>query len=351
MIVKVKFMKNLKTILVPVGTLLVITPFFINIYSVLRLISVIIGIILLTLGLTIDSKKYRIFKIILFLVIISAFVYLSDLCLVKGFKTIPVISEKIKSSSKMSVYNGILYRVYECDDVKTIDIGYKKEFVCNKNVLKKNSVNAFLANPKESYKKSKNKFVRLEGKITKMVGTSELTLNSYSSEVALNGYVEFDTDKSVVLEGLNIDPTNYYIYDNIEVIGKVTGFSSKDGILSVHLTNVIILNSGLYNDYELVVNDIENESKKKVEEGVYYIGLEGIYYKYDENNIYSMDYLLKDKRVKIEDLIKDNEGTKINEKDTLYELESYNIIICKNKDIIFASKQIEDLEEVCKKEA
>lgn len=343
-------MKKEKIIWLVIGSIFILLPFFMGFYHIARMISLVIGIILINISL-ITKSKYFIIKLI-FIPIASILVcYGLDYLSVRLFKTYPIIASKITSSKNMKVYNSIFYRVYDCNNVLTIDAGYKKDFVCNPDILDKISINQFLTDPKTAYKNNKGKFIRLTGKITKIVGTSEIALNTYTSEATLNGYVEFDDNKMVILKELDMDPKDYFIYDNIEVIGKVSSYDQKDDISTIELTNVKIISSGLSKNFELRVNDIKEKGKTKVTEGIYYIGLEGIYYKYDEENIYSIDYLLKDKRVQLEDLIKGIEGIKINDdKDTLYELENYNIIVCKNKDIIFASKKVQDVEKICEME-
>ena len=197
-------MKKEKSWLYILGILFIIVPLFLNFYSILKLISCVLGIVILIITKAINNKKIIISSLGI-LVISSLVLYGVDLLSVKLFNSYPIISLEEKSSDKMQVYNAVLYRVYNCDNVKTIDMGYKKEFVCNKELLKEIDVNAFLENPKDSYKTNLNKFVRITGKITKIVGNSQIELNSYSTSESLNGYAVFDDNKTIVLKNLNID--------------------------------------------------------------------------------------------------------------------------------------------------
>ena len=70
-------MKKENIIFIILGIIFTFLPFFIFTYSILRLISVMFGIILLCIGLILNTNN-KIFKIILFPVMISFFVYLLD---------------------------------------------------------------------------------------------------------------------------------------------------------------------------------------------------------------------------------------------------------------------------------
>ena len=108
-----------------------------------------------------------------------------------------------------------------------------------------------------------------------------------------------------------------------------------------------IINSDIYDSYELVVNNVDEKKKTLAHGNIYYYGLQGIYYKYDENNIYALEYLLSDKREKVDDLIKGTEVEVVNQGDSLYKLNDYNILICENEDVVFLNKKIKKYEDIC----
>ena len=89
------------------------------------------------------------------------------------------------------------------------------------------------------------------------MGTSSLILNAYTSEESLNAFVSFDEGRKLVLNNLEIDPKDYYIYDIVEVIGKVSLFTEKDTKKEIHLTDAKVIYSDIYDSYELVVNNID----------------------------------------------------------------------------------------------
>ena len=338
-------MKKVNILLIILGVIFLIVPYFINVYSLFRLLSILIGIIVLSLGLIIYLPE-KVAKIIVIPLSLIVGAYLFDFFAVNLFNTYPIIAIKHKSSSKVETYNSLFYRVYSCDGVLTIDNNYTKEYLCSDGSVKKINVNKFLENPKESFKKSKNKFVHIEGKITTIVGTSSLTLSAYEDKIAVNGHVSFDGEKSVVIDSLNIDPTNYYVYDFIEVIGLVSSIKTVGDKTEIHLTNAKIIPSEIYDKYELVVNEIKDNTVTKTEEKYYYMGIQGIYYRYDENNIYELPYLLLDKRESIDNLVKN--ATLIEEEDySYYDLNEYFLVKCKKDNIVFVNKNIKDLATAC----
>ena len=332
--------------LVIFGLLFSVMPFFINRSSIFRIISLLIGICILTYAVLKKNTKNKLRLIISFLFIAICF-GLFDMFLVFSFNRVPVVSYEIESSNKVASYNSFFYRLIKCDKKYYTDFGYKKSYMCSIDDIDLVSINEFLENPEESFKNYKNKYVHLSGKINTIVGTSSLILNAYTSEESLNGFVSFDEGRKLVLNNLEIDPKDYYIYDIVEVIGKVSFYTEKDTKKEIHLTDAKVIYSDIYDSYELVVNNIDEKKKVLAHGNIYYYGLQGIYYKYDDSNIYALDYLLSDKRENIDDLIKDAEVEIVNEEDKLYKLDKYSVLMCKNDDVVFLNKKIKKYEDIC----
>ena len=339
-------MKKYYIILIVMGLILIILPYCINFFSIFRLISLLIGIVVLFVGLIIYKPK-KTLRVVVYPIVIFGLILVWDFIVASALKGIPVIAFFHESSPKVRTYNSLFYRVYDCDNIKTFDGNYMKKFICNPESIDITPINKFLENPKESYKDSKGKFVRLKGKINTIVGNSSLTLNAYDEKIELNGDVVFDEEKKVVINNLDINPADYHIYDVIEVIGLVDSFKESDDQTIIYLNDAVIIKSDLYTKYELLVNNINSREKIKKDEKLYYLGIQGIFYKYDENNIYEIDYLLLDKRENLENLIGDISPSELDEVHKLYELENYNIVVCENEDIIFANKDITKLQNVC----
>ncbi|NMA51204.1 MAG: hypothetical protein GX951_05115 [Mollicutes bacterium] len=342
-------MKKIKSILIILGLFLSIVPFFIVPYLVLKLISLLVGIIILSLGIIINMK-HSLIRIILIPIILMLAFYFIDIGVSNLFKKPPIIAIKNKSSNKVVNYNGIFYYVVTCDKEYYFQKGTNYKYMCKNDDIKVTDINEYLENPEESYRYTKNKFIHLTGKINTIVGDSLLSLNAYNKDEdnTLNGYVNFDTGKKVVLSDIKISPNDFYIYDIIEVIGYVSNYKITEDSEEIILNNCKIIKSKIYDNYTLIVNEINTYNKVLANDKIYYAGLSGIYYKYTEDNIYSIDYLLTDKRETIESLIQNEEEALIPDtEDILYEKEKYNIILCKNENIIFANKKMPNIANIC----
>ena len=105
-------MKKRLIVLLGLGLTLMIVPFLINIYSIFRIISLVVGIILITVSLCL-KKKRNVFYIILVPLIMLVFSYGIDTLLFYTLKRVPVFSYAIKSSDKMRTYNSFFYRVFD----------------------------------------------------------------------------------------------------------------------------------------------------------------------------------------------------------------------------------------------
>lgn len=337
-------MKKLKIILCLTGVLLMIIPFLVHTYSIYRFIVLSIGIIALLIGICLKNKGL-IYKIPLYLLLLIILSLILDFLNYKIFKSSPIIAYKVKSSDKVATYNSLFYRIYDCNGKLVID-NYDRNYACQASDIPKISINEFLENPKQSYKEYKNKFVKLEGKIGSIIGASSLTLNAYTeAEEVKNGYVTFDLEKEVRVNELNINPSQYFNYDYVVIIGRVVSFDDTKA-QTIYLDDAIVVDNHIYDNYELIVNNIDTDDILKKGD-IYYVGISSIFYKYREDILYELDYLLSDKRESITNLIKNQEKEIINENDTLYKLKDYQIILCANKKTLLVNNRISKYDTLC----
>lgn len=338
-------MKLIFKYLLFIGVLLIAVPFAIQSYYVMRIVAVLMGIFLITLSLT---KYFKYNKIVLFILplLLIICLYFIDYGLFFVTKRIPIFVNKIVSSEKVTTYNSWLYRVFNCNDTYIMDFDYQKVYQCSNGDLTSKDINDFLKTPVISYEENKNKFIKLKGKVTSVIGNSTIILEAYEGEVDINGYVKFDNNKEVRLTGLKINPNGYYIYDEIEVVGLVSDYQTdeKDSII---LNSVKILDNGLYDNYEIIVNNQGLYEERMLDVGLYYLGIENIYYKYNANNIYELSYLIFDERESVDNLVIGIDPNIINNNDRLYKLNYYNILICSNENIYFINKNYYAYEKVC----
>ena len=339
-------MKKTKIILTILGIVMILIPFVIVRYHILKLLLLLLGIIFLSTGLILGSN-HKVVKIVFIPLILLCLCFFMDALNARYFKHIPIIAVQKKSSDKVCTYNSLFYRAFKCNKRIIFDFNYKKDYVCSNKDIKTESVNTFLANPEDTYKNKKNKFVHLEGKISSIVGESGVVLNEYEEKYEKNGYVVFNENKKVVIDDLKIDPTDFYVYDYIEVIGLVKSIVIGDEAKEIHLTDAKIIPSPIYDDYELIVKNNNSQDTVMADNNIYFKGIDTIQYKYDERDYYELSYLLTDKRETIENLTKDVKPD--DEDDTLiYKLDEFTLVKCEDEKIIFVNKHINDFDNICK---
>lgn len=335
--------------LLGIGLTLMIVPFIINKYSIFRVISLVIGVILIEVCFCL-KKKRNIFLVILIPVLLFTMSYGVDVLLAFKLKYVPIYSYVIKSSDKMKTYNSFFYRVYDCNNNLNLDYGYRSSYVCNNELLDIISINKFLQDPKDSFNEYKNKFVRIHGKIGRISGNESIELAAYTkSEEVLNGYVNFNLDYTLNIKTTD-DLSKYRIYDYIDVIGRVDLL--KDNTIT--LIDTKLISSDIYNDYsfEIVNNNELKLSNLIKEKGYYYYGINSLNVKYDQDNIYELSYVLQDEKLTFDDLVDDMDFKIISNKDEeevakVYNLEKFNVIECSNNKKIVANKNNKVNSDIC----
>ncbi len=342
-------MKKRLIVLLGLGLTLMIVPFLINIYSIFRIISLVLGIILITVSLCL-KKKRNIFYIILVPLIMLVFSYGIDTLLFYTLKRVPVFSYAIKSSDKMRTYNSFFYRVFDCNGNLTLDYGYTKNYVCSNDCLDAININSFMQDAEESFKKYHHKFVHIYGKISKITGNENIELASFTQgDDTLNGYVNFNLN-NILIVNTDENLSKYRIYDYVDVYGKVT--SINDG--KITLTNTKLVASDIYDTYsfEIIASDDNKLTNLVKEKDYYYYGLNTINVKYDGDNIYELSYLLTDDRFKFDDLIQDREYEVFkNDEDVeiakKYKLEKFDLLECSNGKKIVANSKSKANQSIC----
>lgn len=342
-------MKKRLIVLLGLGLTLMIVPFLINIYSIFRIISLVLGIILITVSLCL-KKKRNIFYIILVPLIMLVFSYGIDTLLFYTLKRVPVFSYAIKSSDKMRTYNSFFYRVFDCNGNLTLDYGYTKNYVCSNDCLDAININSFMQDAEESFKKYHHKFVHIYGKISKITGNENIELASFTQgDDTLNGYVNFNLN-NILIVNTDENLSKYRIYDYVDVYGKVTSINYG----KITLTNTKLVASDIYDTYsfEIIASDDNKLTNLVKEKDYYYYGLNTINVKYDGDNIYELSYLLTDDRFKFDDLIQDKEYEVFkNDEDVeiakKYKLEKFDLLECSNGKKIVANSKSKANQSIC----
>ena len=332
-------MRNKKIFLV-ISLLLIIIPFFINYYSIIRFLSVFLGIIILSFYLF-DIKKNKILML-LFIMSIHLFCFSIDYVKTYTLKLQPIYAIKVTTNEDVDCLFNPLYRAFICNNDFYFDNLYNHKFMCHVDLLKDFSVNEFLVqeNRLVNYQK---KFVKLTGKISKITGTSSIELKGYTNaDAKVNGYVKF-IDKfkiTLLLDDHTID--NYEVYDYIKFVGLVKEVDLEN--YEIIISDVIILDS-LYELYDISVIEsrVCNNKLLKLSANIYLYCLDNIYldYKIDK---YELSYALSSGKILLNDLISLGvEDTYNNYK--VYKLNDLLITNCNDKYIISANK--DNYKDLC----
>ena len=346
-------MKKRSIILIILGAILLIIPFCLSNYSILRLIILALGIFLITLSL-VFVKKRNIFLIIITPLILICLSYAVDTFMFYQFKRIPLFVYEIKSSDSMSTYNSFFYRIFDCNGSLTLDYGYLSDYVCAEGDLDEVDINTFLSEPIKTYDEYKNKFVKLSGKISKISGEESIELSSFTTtDGSLNGYVNFNTNY-VVRVNVNESLSNYRIYDNITVIGRVANLTEEGNVTVINLLDTMLIPSNIYDNYSYEIVNSNNEELVSLAsaQNYYLYGISSLTVKYTNNDIYELSYLITDSRFTLDTIIGDTSATNMyDDEETLqakfYELEKFNVMVCENDKKIIANKSFDLTIDLC----
>lgn len=330
-------MNKKNIILIIIILILIVVPIFINTYSIYKLISLGLGIILLNINFAL-GKKANIFLLVCLPIILIIFTYSLDYLKVFFLNLSPIYVFENKVNDKVSVYSSLFYRIFKCDDNYLFDNQYKNKFLCDTELLVGMDINNLLNEPEVSFQKYKNDFIKITGKISKIIGTNSILLQTYKEfDSSLNGYVKFNENSKlkVLLQGIDI--SKYRIYDQITVVGLLSNFDEENQELK--LIDVKLEENDLYKNFSLQVieSSICNKELKEYTDNFYMYCLENIYLDYGISK-YELSYALKDKKITFDELV-DNEKLEIVEGINLYRLEKFNIISCKGKNILANKKE------------
>ena len=348
---------NKKVVLLKIlGILFITVPFLFNVYSLLRALSVWIGIVLIIGGIFFNKRK-NIFRIIILIIFFISIFFGIDFFLAKYFNRVPIMSYEIKSSNKVATYNSLYYRMYDCDGEKIFDIFYRKKYACSIN-LEEKDINSLLSNIANNFDKYHNRFLNVNGKISSIEGSTSIAMQTFEiAENSMNGQVNFsDNITLVIMNNGNLEKVEELkIYDTINVTGRIDKIKDNGQNKEIIMEDAVITNRNDYNNF--IINVIENKSceidlklMSKTENYTYYSHcLDSIYVKYDNENIYDLSYVLTDKRMTFDMLIDGIEKQEDEEQIAeLYKLDEFNIIKCKNSNnIIIGNKKLNLKKNYC----
>jgi len=329
-------MRKEKLVLIIISLILIIVPFFINIYSIYKLISMCLGITLLDVSFAV-GKKRNIFLLIYLPILLLILTYSIDYLLTYTFKFSPIYVFENKINKDVSIYNSMFYRIYKCNDELYFDNNYESNFMCDTSLIEEIDINKLLNEPQNSYKEYKNNFIKVTGKISKISGTSSIEMQEYTLvDGMLNGYVKFNETSKLVINLNGIDVSKYKIYDYMTVVGLLNSYDKDNNTLT--LSDTKLEERDLYNEYDIHVIESTkcSDDIKEYIDNYYLDCLENIYldYKIDK---YELSYALKDKKITIEEFL---QTTKLEEIENykVYKHDKFNILSCSEEKNIIINK-------------
>ena len=341
-------MKNISKVLYIVAILVFVVAFMNKDYDTSRLTLVTLGIIILIIAYT-SSKKKSYTSAIIYGLICLLILYAVDITLVYTIKTKPIFSIKIKSSKKFITYDSLIYREFECNNKMYFDLFYKKGNYCNFNYLEEKDINTLSTDIVNNFNEYRDKFYIINAKISHKEGNNLIEFKSYDqSDANINGNVNFN-DNITFVGNFKENIDNLKLYDNIKIVSRIAKLKKENDIYKVILKDSYIYSKSDYKSYKINVVDNKSCEKDKTEyvnvsDYNYYTScLSNIYVVYDDE-VYELSYVLKDEKIKLEDLVKNYEEKEEKIKDdktlSLYKFEKYNILTCDSNNIIIGNKSL-----------
>lgn len=343
-------MNNASKILKLVGFIVIILVFFNNIFDYSRLLIILLGILILFISLFIqENRKVRNMIFIPLITLILSIIL--DSALAYYFNYSPIFAYEIKSSDNFITYNSIGYRIFKCDSKSYKDLFYQKSNYCPKDLLEEKDINTISSDIIHSFKQYKDRFYLIDAKVSYKEGNNIVELKSYNNEEInnMNGNVVFNDNIVYKLYFNNLKNVNdLKVYDNIKIVGRIDSYKKNKDNYVVKIKDVYIPDLKLYNNYQInVVNNKDCQKDKtnyvEVNDTKYYTScLSNIYVVYSENEVYELNYVLKDEKITLDNLLsgyKEIEDNSLNAA-KLYKYEKYNILKCDDKNIIIGDTSL-----------
>ena len=216
---------------------------------------------------------------------------------------------------------------------------YSNKNKTDMNKLNNIDINILLNEPEISYNKYRNKYIKVTGKISKIIGFNKITLQAYiKDDEEINGHVTFNETSKLIIELNDVDISKYKIYDYITVIGKLSNFNKQNQELI--LINYKIEENNLYGKYKIELLESKNCEEEIIlySQNLYTYCLDNIYLDYYVDK-YELNYVLKDKKITLEELFQKGNLTLENNY-KVHKFEKISIISCNHeKNIIFSNNK------------
>ncbi len=318
-----------------VGILLLVTSYLLVSNNYLKFILLIMSLFCL-LQVVINKNKLVTFMSFIGVIILTVAL---DFVLVSSTDIMPLYSIKYSVGNNVDVYERFNNRVWDCNSNKVIDNEINESFMCSNIELEGNDSNVIVHDLIKSFDDFEYHYLRIDGKVNRISSNTQIDLRTYVEvDETLNGYVEFSED---LIYRFNFNDENslldkYYAYDYISIIGQLESVSYIDNQTILNFVNSKIIESDLYDNYELVVTskevceDDENNTLliSDDEKDIYNYCLDSVVVRYNEEIVYDLSYLLQLDKIKIEEVLDKNMELEYVNDNVLYDFDDFRIIKC-----------------------
>lgn len=355
---------QINAIIAVLGILIFILALIIKEDTIIKLYLTLTSIAVLLIAHIFKRKekiKYIPFLLVIYILITMAI----DSITVIIFTKVPIYSYNIVDSNEVRVYNAIGLRVWQCnknyDDDLKVDLFYNNGYMCDASDIDNIDSNSFLNSVVENYSEYKNKYVKVTGKINKKNGQNYIEMQPYeTNSITVNGYVTFaDNITLKIVFKDNTQELDYYdVYDEITVVGIIKNIEAVENRHAVYMYDTLIVSNKNLNEFTITATTEEICDENMLihtndKNNLYLSCISEMVVSYPDGSKYEIATALSANKVQVNDLYKNSISSKKSELDAtiLYEMETYNVIVCdnkKSKDIIIGNKSLSINDSVCK---
>ena len=338
----------LRILLLIIGLILLISAYALNKYNLLRTILLIIGLILLVTQSVLERNHKFIFAI-LFTLIYLGFAITIDYIVVKTFHKTPVLTLNILTTGNVKIYNSFGYRVWQCDTSKEeyiVDPLNKLGYFCSTDNMNTININVISKELVNNFKKYQNTFIKLDGKVSSIVGNEYFTLNPYTIDNNnLNNQVTFQDNLTLQVynNDLSKNISEYRVYDNITFIGRINSIEEQNSKYTIKITDTLITDKDV-SDFtiDVTLNDACNLDKQYLTK----VDSDTIYTSCLKNVLINYDNGLENRNILWNDFLSKASNYETLTQYSKFTFSKFDVIKCSNNDFIISNKN-SNLDNIC----
>ncbi len=355
---------NINFIILIICIILLTTSIFITKPTPIRPILWFIAIFLLSLNIGLKNK-FKVTSTIFFMLVFFTISIVADGIIVYTFKRIPIFSYNIISTKNTTVYHSIGMRVWQCNKNDytnlIVDPFYKNGYMCNAEDITAIDSNSFLNSVVENHTEYKNKYIKIQGKISKKSGQNLIEMRPYTStNNSINGYVEFADNITlrIIFNNLESQLDNYDVYDDITVVGIVKNIENNSNKYVIYMYDSKVVSTINLNEYAITITSSKKCTLEPTlihsndKNDIYTYCIEDAIVSYPDNK-YELPQALSSNKISIEDIYSNSlkEEKHPENNSIIYRFEDHSVLVCDptiSKDVYIANKKLSFDDITCK---